>query len=243
VEGLGLTYQPDDQSTVLLLLALDAGLLFLIFWRYSGVWMRRIMGSIPWGTMTLGALNFVIGAGLGTDAYPGNWELNPTTLFWFPLLLGLWVSLGGLAGLPRLRRLQHAKENITHAIPSIHNGLLRLAFILCVAISFRALFPVAVIWGLLFLLNEDPLNLRRTPLLRNLLEAMALFAAALAGFGAMGGPMVGFPTNWMLPLLLVPVFVGIALDEIGALSSRKQWILLGCMPFQILLALFAWDCF
>ena len=80
-----------------------------------------------------------------------------------------------------------------------------------------------VIWGLLFLLNEAPLELRKVPILRNLLEVMALFGAGLAGFAAFGGPMIGFPKEWMMVLLGTTALGSIAFDAFRQGDSIVLW--------------------
>jgi hypothetical protein len=96
--------------------------------------------------------------------------------------------------------------------------LLTLILILGIAISAKTFFAVTLIWGLLFLLNEAPLYLRKIPLLGNLLEGMVLIAAALSGFSTFGAPMVGFPGYWLLAMLVV--------GTIGSIlfSFRKMYI-------------------
>jgi hypothetical protein len=181
--------------------------------------------------VALASGNFVIGAGLAIEAYPGNWSLNPTTLFWFPLLLGLGMALGAFAGIYRLPNAispLNSAKNPPSFDPQkrqrlLRNGLMILIVGLGLAISERVFFAGMVIWGLLFLLNEAPLELRKAPILRNLLEVMALFGAALAGFAAFGAPMIGFPGKWMF-VLLVPTMLGsIALDQFRKGDSIVPW--------------------
>lgn len=231
VDNFGLTYQPDDQSTVLFLLCLDLLLVFFILLRHSGKWMGLILAAIPWGAVALGIGNFVIGAGLALKSYPGNWSLNPTTLFWFPLLLGLGMGLGAFAGifkLPNAIQAANSQSNIAPFDPQkpqrlVRNGLLILIVGLGLAISERVFFAGMVIWGLLFLLNEAPLELRKVPILRNLLEVMALFGAGLAGFAAFGGPMIGFPKEWMMVLLGTTALGSIAFDAFRQGDSIVLW--------------------
>ena len=45
VDNFGLTYQPDDQSTVLFILCLDLLLVFFILLRHSGKWMGLILAD------------------------------------------------------------------------------------------------------------------------------------------------------------------------------------------------------
>jgi hypothetical protein len=204
-----LEYGPDDQSTLLLLLCLDTLLLGIGLICYAPRQVGRILFHVPWGTVGIAGIHLAIGAGLALRAYPGIWQLNPTTLFGFPLLLALGTAMATLLGLQALQmrdlspglQAERARDFLVAA--SLGIGF---------AISERVVFVVAVIWGTLYLLNESPLRLRRTPLLRNLLETMALLAVALLGFSMFGGPMVGFPMAWLLPLGLLQLLGGLFVD-------------------------------
>ncbi len=204
-----LQYGPEDNSTALLLLTLNVGLLAIALILYAPTLAWRVLRAVPWATVAIGVCHAFIGAGLAMRAYPGAWVLDPTSLFWFPLLLALLLCMALLVG---LQRLQIGGGMASQSAEKGRNFLIALGLGLGVAISVRVAFVVAVIWGILFLLNEAPLNLRRAPLLRNLLEAMALVAVALLGFSAFGGPMVGFPTKWLLALLLLQTFGGLFTD-------------------------------
>lgn len=197
-DSLRLAYAPDDQSTVLLLLCLDLALIFGVLGRYSPQWMGQLFRAVPWTGVTVGAGNFTLGGLLAVQAYPQNWALNPTTLFWFPLMGATGLALGVFAGMERLRQ-RSAPTGIQQAM--LRNGLLLVLLVTGFAISERVLFGTMVVWGLIFLLHEEPLRLRQVPVLRELVEALALLACALVGFAAFGGPMVGFPKTWLAALV------------------------------------------
>lgn len=241
VERFQLTYQPDDRSTVLFLLVLDLLLVFFILARHSGRWMGLIFRSIPWGAVALAAVNFAIGAVLALNAYPGIWTLHPTTLFWFPLLAGLGLALAAFAGLHHLPDSIRPQENLPAT--SLHlqaertagllrNGLTVLILGMSLAIGQKVFFAAMVVWGLLFLLNEAPLKLKTIPLLRNLLEVLAIFAVALMGFMAFGGPMIGFPGKWMLVLLLFTLIGCIGTDVQRRGDSIILWYRDWLAPWQ-----------
>lgn len=191
VRLFNLQYQPDDQSTLLLLLMLDLLMVFLVFVRISPVRIKNLLWQAPWGRVGLGVMMFCAGAALAVKNYPGNWQLNPTTLFWFPLFFGLMVCFAVIPVLQQ-RRLQSFGAG---------NGALLLIALMSGFIGAKLMFTCLVIWGLLFLLNEKPLHLREVPVLRNLLESMVLCVSALAGFAAFGAPVVGFPATWLLSIL------------------------------------------
>lgn len=212
VRGFRLAYRQGDQSTLLFLLTLDLALLFAAFWRHSARWMRQVMAAIPWGAGLVAVLLALLGAGLGSKGYPDNVRLDPTTLFWFALVPALLLCLGAFAGLPRTGA---DPERIRRT----GTGLLLLVLAIGTMISPRILFLSGVIWGLLFLLNEPPLRLVQVPVARNVLEALALVSAALLGFVALGGPMVGFPRPWLLCLLAAALPAGLLAD---LASSRPK---------------------
>jgi hypothetical protein len=231
VDGLQLTYQPDDQSTVLFLLSLDLLLVFFILMRHSKDWMREIFTRIPWGAALLAVGSFAIGMGLAMKAYPGNWTLNPTTLFWFPLFLVLGLALGAYAGMYKLPEAKGPRKNQAASFKKdpqktgnlIRTGLMILIVGTGLAISERVFFGGMVVWGLIFLLNEAPLELRKVPILRNLIEVLILFGAALIGFAAFGGPMIGFPKAWIVVLLGAATVGSFSLDALRMGDSCILW--------------------
>ncbi len=198
-----LQYQPDDQSTVLLLLMLDIFLLCIAFSRHSPSKIYRILSAVPWLAVTLALLLAGFGASRSLQNYPGNWILTPTTLFWFPLLLVWSIFLVAYAGTQKLQSSAAAKNQYN----LIKNGLVLLLLIVSSMLSAKIFFSTALIWGLLFLLNEPPLELKKTPILCNVLEAMILLAAAFAGFCIFNAPMIGFPAHWIL-IILATGFAG-----------------------------------
>jgi hypothetical protein len=225
VTALHLSYGPDDQSTLLLLFMLDLALLAgaLVCHAPRKVW--RIVKAMPWGALGIAVGHLCIGAGLARQAYPDNWQLTPTTLFWFPLFVALMLALGAFIA---LQRLPVEGPGDPWRVPSGKYFLAALSIAIGLAVSQWAAFVVAVIWGILLLLNEPPLNLRRAPLLRNLLEAMAVTAVALLGFAAFGGPMVGFPTEWLIPLIAAQA-IGALFTDVGrpgddAIGWYGRWL-------------------
>jgi hypothetical protein len=225
VHRFGLAYGHDDRSTLLLLLTLDLGLIAIAVWRYNGRLVRQLLAGIPWGAAALACMQFLAGAQLARAAYPGNWQWDPTTLFWPPLLLGLGMGMGLLASAQRLQ----ARGMLDPAQATrVRNALLGWCMAIGIAVSSKVAFVVAVLWGILFLLNEPPLNLRRAPVLRNLLEALAVVAAGLIGFVTCGGPMIGYPAPLLFGTLLA-VGIGGAFVDLGrleddALPGYRGWL-------------------
>ena len=75
-------------------------------------------------------------------------------------------------------------------------------------ISAKTFFTVALLWGLVYLLFERPLQLRQVTVLRNLLGTATLIAAALVGFTSFDAPMIGFPPVWIAVLFGAAFFAG-----------------------------------
>lgn len=193
VDFLQLKYAEDDQSTLLLLLCANAALLFFCLFRHAPSRIIWLLFELPWLQISLWAIAALIGIRLGHTLYPQNWSLNPTTVFQVLLLPAIAVCLGVVA------RPQNERSAAV-------NAALLLGLVLAAFISQRTFFTVAVAGSLAYLLYQQPLRLYRTPLLRRFMEGMLVLASALVGFTAMGAPMVGFPSQWIL-LMLWPAAV------------------------------------
>lgn len=196
VNTFHLQYQPDDQSTVLLLLTLDIFLFCFALFRHSPSRIYKILGAAPWMAIVACMLLAGFGASLALKNYPTNWMLNPTTLFWFPLLLACCIFFAAYAGVQKSENNAADKNHDT----MIKNGLVLLLLIITGMLSAKIFFSAALLWGLIFLLNEAPLKLKKIPILCSVIEAMILLAAAFAGFTIFNAPMIGFPPAWILTI-------------------------------------------
>lgn len=214
VNAFHLQYEQDDQSTLLLLLTVNLFLLLIAFQRYSPERFVQIWKSAPWAAVCVALLYGGVGAYLALQLYPENWKLTPTTLFWFPLLFGLFLCFVALRG------VQNWQDSIisTEKNHPITNTILLLLLMIGLAISPKTFFIAALVWGLLFFLNESPLHFRNVPVLRNILEGMLLVAVALLGFVTFGAPMIGFPAGWLFLML----GGGIGLSGVREWGSRKK---------------------
>jgi len=197
VNTFHLQYQHDDQSTVLLLLMLDIFLLCIAFFRHSSSRIKKILVSAPWISIAVAMLLVGFGASMALKDYLANWTLTPTTLFWFPLLFACCIFFAAYAGVQKLQSKAADKDQYT----LVKNGLVLLLLIITGMLSAKIFFSAALLWALLFLLNELPLELKRIPILCNVVEAMTLLAAAFAGFGIFNAPMIGFPAKWIWIIL------------------------------------------
>ena len=197
VSTFHLQYQPDDQSTLLLLLTVNLFLLLIAVQRYSPMRFSQIWRSVPWISMLMALVYGGVGAYLALHLYTDNWKLTPTTLFWFPLLSGLFVCFSAIRGVQNWQdpTLTTGKYHL------ITNTILLLILMISLAISPKTFFMAALAWSILFFLNEPPLQFRKIIILRNILEGMWLLAAALLGFVTFGAPMIGFPSIWLFGLL------------------------------------------
>ena len=215
VNTFHLQYQQDDQSTVLLLLMLDVFLFCLALFRHSPSLIYKILSAVPWVAVTIALLLAGFGASLSLKNYPGNWILTPTTLFWFPLLLICFVFFVAYAALQKLQQNTIDKNQYTLA----KNALVLLLLIITCMLSAKIFFSAALLWGMLFLLNEAPLELRKIPILSNVIESMICLAASFAGFCIFNAPMIGFPAIWIL-IILAAGFAGSAV--IALLQKKKS---------------------
>ncbi|MBL7701466.1 MAG: hypothetical protein JNM14_04410 [Ferruginibacter sp.] len=215
VNTFHLQYQQDDQSTVLLLLTFDIFLFCFALFLHSSSHIYKILSSAPWIQVIICILLLGFGASLALENYPGNWILTPTTLFWFPLLLACCVFFAAYAGVLKLQAAATEKNQYN----IVKNGLIFLLLIITGMLSAKIFFSATLLWGLLFLLSEVPLELKKIPVLCNVIEAMILTAAAFAGFCIFNAPMIGFPPVWILMIFSAGFAGGVA---IKILHNRKN---------------------
>lgn len=207
VSTFHLQYQPGDQSTVLLLLSLDIFLLLLAMFRHAPSQGLGMLKKVPWGGFIVALCCAAIGIFLALKNYPGNWQLTPTTLFWFPLLAMMVICFAGYTA------LQHPGSKSLQPV-AILNGLLLLIVVISCMISAKTFFTSILTWAVLFLLHDPVLALKRVPILRNLLNALVLLSVAFIGFCSFGAPMIGFPSTWLF-VLFATAFVGGMFTELG----------------------------
>lgn len=192
-----LTYGANDQSSSYLLFTLDIALFLFLVYRYNRKMISfqfdfslifRIIGSISL---------VVLGAYLARTAYPTNWMLDPTTLYYFPLLAILLLILYTYEN--------YGKQQLKSEAPdfTIQNGILLVLICISSCISFHTLFAVLFTWGMLFFLYEKPLRFINIPYLSPLLQAGLMFGYLLIGFMAFGAPMVGMDTSVIFITLIV----------------------------------------
>lgn len=209
VKKFNLQYKANDQSTLLFLLTVDLLLLFLIIAKRSISKILFIIKQMPWAVFLIALTFLIYGAEMALKDYPLNWTLDPTTFFWFPLLVALCFCFMLYLGLMQTKDLKtKCFENDFY----IENTLLLVILLISALISARTFFTTTLLWGILFLLYEKPLRLIKIPVLKNLLIAMVFVAINLLGFSTFGAPMVGFSKHVIL-LMLSSVFVSSLMIE------------------------------
>lgn len=193
VRAFALTYEPDDQSTLLLLLLANVLLLAAILWRHAPDTFSRVRRAVRVDAVLLALAHVSLGVWLAHDAYPSNVSLNPTTIFWFPLAVLLLLALASFAAAASLEDERASSAAHVSVFVTLAIGL---------SLSARVFFGAAIAWALLLLAHDAPARLARVPVLAALLFVLLMLAALTTGFMAGGGPLIGLP-----PLLALGVVV------------------------------------
>jgi len=221
-----LQYQHGDQSTILLLFSADIFLFFVAMYRYKSDFLLKIIRSVDYKTVLLALFYFSIGIMLASQKYPNNWQLTPTTLFWFPLLIGLGCCFVILFSVQNIST-KSASPDAGFVIKDIS---LIFIIIISLIISTNTFFISMMIWGLMFLLFETPLQVNDIPVFRHIMFGLLFISVALCGFCTFGAPMIGFPILWMVALFINSVsyslfvrirLVGKEFNFLGETQNKK----------------------
>ncbi|MES2557529.1 MAG: hypothetical protein V4604_15345 [Bacteroidota bacterium] len=213
--AFNLTYGPNDQSSSYLLFTLDIGLFLFLAYRYNRKMIPfkvdfaiifRIISSI--GLVVLGAY-------LARKAYPVNWTLDPTTIYYFPLLAVILLLFYATENYGR-HNLTRETSNFT-----VQNGLLLVLVCTSACISFHTLFAVLFTWGMLFFLYEKPLRFIKVAYLSPLLQAGLMFGYLLIGFMAFGAPMIGMEASVIFLTLIISFSIYLAIFYINLYIYKK----------------------
>lgn len=186
---LHLTYGPDDQSSVYLLFTLDMVLFLILAYRFRPksipvkVSPRLVFRIIS----ALGLV--VLGAYLARKQYPDNWHIDPTTIYYFPLLAIVLLLLFAFENYAINSRGQ-SPDNF-----HVSNGLLAVTVLTAACISFYTCFSVLMAWSVLFLLYEKPLTFVHIPVLSAILQSCLNCAFLFIGFMTFRAPMIGMGKN------------------------------------------------
>jgi len=225
-----LQFQHDDQSTVLLLFSVDIFMFGFALYRYKPAYIFKTLKAIEYKSVILAVFYYSIGIKLSLENYPNNWNLTPTTLFWFPLLFGLFCCFVILSSLQKIS----AKSVSPDTMSRIKDVALVLIVCISLIISTNTFFTSMLIWSLLFMSFESPIQINKMPVLRHIIFGLLFISVALCGFCTFGAPMIGFPTHWMVALFINSVsyslfvrlrLVGGEFYFLGKSQNRKFFVL------------------
>lgn len=194
--SIGISYGSNDQSSIYLLFTLDVLLILTLLFRHAKNNKILRFHFTTFLRLLVGILLIVLGVYFARSAYPDNWQLDPTTIYYFPLLLLLITVLFAYENLVK----QH--ENTSFLKRNTY-----FVFIVLIAscISFSTFFASMIIWSCSFLLYEAPLYLNKILILKWLLTSFQLLGYLLLGFMTFGAPMIGINS------ILVFSLIGISL--------------------------------
>ena len=145
------------------------------------------------------------GGWLAIENYPMNWKLDPTTLYYFPLLIILIVTLWIYDHFGRNNRFNGNQF-------ALQNGLFLVLLSTSACISFYTCFATLIVWGLLFVLFEKPLRFKQIPLLSALFQAGVSVGFLFVGFLTFGAPLIGFPTLLLFLALLISFSIHLTIE-------------------------------
>jgi hypothetical protein len=202
---LHLSYATDDKSSIYLLFTLDLILLLFIVYRFK---RKSISFEINWLALLrlLGAIVLVASGGwLAVKNYPMNWKLDPTTLYYFPLLTILIVTLWIYDHFGRNNKFGGNRF-------TLQNGLFLVILSTSACISFYTCFSALIVWGLLFVLFENPLRFKEIPVLAALFQAGVSVGFLFVGFLTFGAPLIGFPTLLLFLVLVISFSIHLSIE-------------------------------
>lgn len=234
VNVLNLHYAVDDNSTTLALLTFNLGFILILCVCLFPKRALQFCQLVEWWRWLILLIIFWSGALLARQLYPSNWQLNPSSLWHFPLLLLL--GLGGCVYFYKIKDRATCAPTASNASYTLENAWLIWIMVCSLAISYRTFFVALLIWGLLFLNYETPLRLYRLKFLNTCLSALVLMAFALCGFVSFNAPLIGFPAPLLLGGLLIAL-VCIGLIDYKPRALWLRWVLV----FGVMLLLFTFS--
>ncbi len=193
VGAMHLQYGVGDQSTVLLLYCLNAGLLSHVLLRHQPQLWRHARAQVRLLAVFGAAAAFAYGAWLAHTNYSDNVALNPTTLFWWPMLPWMLLAIVVWLGLAR------ADEPTSG---SVRIGIWAVISVGALLIGGRYAFALQIVFALCWLWQVWLAPWRDRVWAMAIGFALVAMASALAGFQLLGGPMVGFPLSALFALPL-----------------------------------------
>lgn len=205
-----LEFGTDDKSTILLFVLIDFVLIFTAVSRAYPYLVNTLFGSIKWYIILWILCFMLVGFYLARHYYPNNWTLNPTTIFYLPILSCIAICFIPLDK-NSIIIFEKALPNSTFVI---NTTLLLTIVLLSLSLSHKTFFCTILSWSILFVQNSPPLYFSRIRFIRILLNGTLSVSISLVGFCTFGGVMVGFPTYWMLALFIISISVNTVYDFI-----------------------------
>lgn len=181
----GLTYALDDHSTELLLFCLDLILILVISKKMFASKTKHpfsLSSYIDFG-FCLGL--FLFGVYLANLNYPKNWNLNSTTIYYFPILLVIFILT--------FRYINYKNQTSKKDLYNLNyeKGYWFLVTFSCLILSFDTFFALLLIWATLFLLYEKPTTFIKNPVISSVLKSILYITFLFLGFTTFGAPLIG----------------------------------------------------
>lgn len=190
--SIDISYGSNDQSSIYLLFTLDVLLILTLLLRHAKNNKILRFHFTTFLRLLVGILLLVLGVYFARTAYPDNWQLDPTTIYYFPLLLLLITVLFAYENLVK----QHENTSFLQ-----RNTYFVFIVLIASCISFSTFFASMIIWSCSFLLYEAPLHLNKILVLKWLLTSFQLLGYLLLGFMTFGAPMIGISSTLVFSLL------------------------------------------
>lgn len=205
----GLSYSPNDQSSIYLLFLLDVIIFLALIYRLKS---KKENYKFDLKKFTLAFVRIssysgllIYGILLARNNYTPNWTLNPTTIYYFPLLVLLFILIV-------LYEIWGKKGLFSRSSYYRQIGLFVLIVFISSCINFYSFFGSMICWGLLFFLYESPLNFSKIKVLSALFKSLLNIGFVFLGFLTFGAPLVGFPTKDLFLILITSFSVYLYFD-------------------------------
>jgi hypothetical protein len=192
----GLTYGQNDQSSIYLLFTLDLILVLILLLKLKpDVIKIHFNWSFILHLFSIG-IPLLVGIWIARFDYPKNWTLNPTTIYFFPLLIVLTFILA-IYTADMQKMVTHGKRQL------FQNSLIVLLFAVGAILSFQTLFALFLVWSINFVLYEQPCECYKYKWFSSILNAFLTLAIVMFSFISFGAPMVGFNKLYILAILII----------------------------------------
>jgi hypothetical protein len=209
----GLTYGQNDQSSIYLLFTLDLFLVMILLLKLKpDVIKTHLNWSFIIQFFSIG-IPLLIGSFLARFYYPLNWTLNPTTLYFIPLLIILTFLLA-------IYTENIHKMMIHRKRQRYQNSLIVLLFSISALLSFQTLFALFLVWSINFVLYEKPCEFYKYKRFSSILKSFLTLAIIMLGFISFGAPMVGFNKLHIFFILIFSFSISLGYSKLKHYFSR-----------------------